>query len=461
MRCFVIAAITAFVLYWLTAFYPPQSEDWVHLEIIASRPSWLGAFNLQDSHSRPLWFVSLWSMLPTGLERAELIRIPLYAMHALIGGLVGVLAQSLGASRDRALFAVLLFLCFPAVKGLSWIVAISTPEHVLLMMLALVIAAAHVKRPRAATGIALVVTQVLAVGAHSAACLLPGCVAMLAIGVSPLRLRVLLDRWLLLHFAVGAGLILLLASLPATERYHTLRSFEAIFANGSRALLSLMPELVRYPAIQGLRGAYGGLGLLFGLVTCGAVAALFVWLLWRSNAVGRALLLAAVIDLVPPVLTAGFVVRYAYFPAALVAVALLLQAKPTRSWIVALGVLGAAWIGDHVVDIAEVRRGGQLGVAVVEAARAVRAEVGPGVEVALVDAPGEVGAERDVPVFNWGLAVALRRNGVDGPWRLLRTERYITNSDVALVDEHRLEEIVREGVAVWRWDEASGRYLRR
>jgi hypothetical protein len=372
-----------------------------------------------------------------------------------------VLAQSLGASRQRALLAVVLFLCFPAVKGLSWIVAISTPEHVLMMMVALVVAVAHAKRPRAATGMALLVSQVLAVGCHSAACLLPGCVAMLAIAVSPLRWRVLLDRWLLLHFAIGAALILLLVSLPTTERYHSLRSIEAILANGSRALLSLLPELLRLPAIEGLRGAYGVPGMVFGFVACGATAALFVWALWRSTPVGRALLLAAVIDLVPPVLTAGFVVRYAYFPAALVSIALLLQAKPTKAWIVALGLLGAGWLGDHVVDIAEVRKGGQLGIAVVESARAVRAEVGPGVEVALLNAPGETGAERDVPVFNWGLAVALRLNGITGPWRLLRTEHYVTNSDVELVDERRIDEVVRAGVAVWRWDDATRRFLRR
>lgn len=461
MLGFVLAAAAAAVLFGLTGLYPPQSEDWIHLEVIAACDSWLDAFDLRTSHSRPLWFLSLWSMLPSGLEHPALMRLPMYGMHALIGGMVGVLARSLGATPKRAWLAVALFLCFPAVKGLSWIVAISTPEHVLLMLVALVLTVAHTRSPRAITGVALLLVQVLAVACHSAACLLPACVAMLAIATSPSGWRVLLDRWLLLHLAVGAGLIVLLASLPTSERYHSLRSIEAILANGARALLSLFPELLRGPAIEGLRGAYGAAGVVFGFATSASAAALFAWALWRSTAVGRALLLAAAIDLVPPVLTAGFVVRYAYFPAALLAVALLLAAKPTRPWIVGLSLLGAAWLFDSAVDIAEIRRGGELGMEVVEAARVVRQEVGPDVRVALLNPPGEIGAERDVPVFNWGLLRALRWNGVAGPWWLLRTEPYVTTSDVELVDDDRLDHLRRQGVPVWQWDRRSECFQRR
>lgn len=457
---FVLAAVAAAVLLSLTGFYPLQSEDWIHLEIIAQRP-WQDAFDLHVSHARPLWFLGLWSMLPTGLEHPALMRIPLFVMHGVIGGLVGVLAQSLGASSRRALLTVVLFLCFPTVKGLSWILAISTPQHVLLMLVAMIAAVAHVKRPRAATGILLIAAQVLAVVAHSAAALLPGCIAMLAIAVSSLRWRVLLDRWLLLHLAVGAALILVLASLPTTERYHSIRSLPAIMANGSRALLSLLPELVRGPAIEGLRGAYGSAGMAFGLTVCALTATFFCWVLWRASAVCRALFVAALIDLVPPILTAGFVVRYAYFPAAMASIALLLAARPTKRWLVAIGALGCLWLVDTAVDVTEIRRGGELGTVVIEAARAVRAEVGPGVAIVLVNAPGEVGAERDVPVFNWGLAEALAKNGVDGPWQFARTENYITSSDVDFVEVDRLAEMVREGVAVWGWDACRQRFVRR
>ncbi|MEO6596181.1 MAG: hypothetical protein ABIP94_15645 [Planctomycetota bacterium] len=458
---FVLAAVAAAVLFGLTAFYPPQSEDWIHLENIASLPSWRDSFELHVSHARPLSQLSLRWMLPTGLDHPVLLRLPAYCMHALIGGLVGVLARSLGASRNRALLAVALFLCFPAVKGLSWIVAISTPQRVLLMLLALVATVAHTKRPRTSTGVALLLAQLIALGCHTASCLLPAGVAMLAVATSPSGWRVLRDRWLMLHLVVGAAFIALVACLPTSERYHSLRSLGAILANGSRALLSLAPELLRAPAIEGLRGAYGALGVVFGFAVCAAVAALFAWGLWRSTAVGRALLLAAVIDLVPPVLTAGFVVRYAYFSAALVAIALLLAAKPTKQWIVALGLLGVAWLGDHAVDIVEVRQGGEIGIAVVEAARAVRAEVGPGVQVALLDPPGEIGVERDVPVFNWSLPRALAKNGVAGPWQFVRTKHYVTTSDVELVDEAHLLLLISQGVAVWRWHDDTGRFVRR
>lgn len=461
MLGFLLAAMVSAVLFGLTGFYPLQSEDWIHLEIISTSSSWMDAFDLPVSHSRPLWFLSLWSMLPAGIENPALMRIPLFAMHGLIGGLVGVLAQSLGASRHRAFFAVALFLCFPAVKGLAWILAISTPEHVLLMLIALIATAKHAKHARAATGITLVLAQVLAVGCHSAAALLPFCVAMLAIATSPKGWRVLLDRWFLAEMVVGFGLVLLLASLPTSDRYHSVRSISAIFANGSRALLLLLPETLRWPAIEGLRGAFGAAGVAFGVAVCTAVAAAFAAALWRANNVVRALLLAAVIDLVPPVLTAGVVVRYGYFPAAMLAVALLLSAKPTRRWIVPIVLLGIGWTYDLAVDVAEVRYGGRLGDAVIASARDIRKAAGPKVQVALLNAPGEVGAENDVPVFNWGLARALGGNGVDGPWRLLRTDRYITNSDIELVDESRLDQLAAEGIDVWRWDRDAERFVRR
>lgn len=458
---FVLAAIVAVILYALTAFYPPVSEDWIHLEALAQCRSVFDAIDLRLSHSKPLEFLSLWLMVPTGLDHPYLIRIPQYAMHALIGGMVGLLARSLGLSPRRAQLAVVLFLCFPAVKGLSWIVAISTPEHVLMMLIALVAAVEHTKRPRAATGILLLLAQMVAIGTHSASSLLPGCVAALAVAVSPRRWRVLLDPWLLAHIVLGVALVVVLASLSTAERHHSVRGFEAIAANGFRALMSLVPEVVRGPAIEGMRGAYGQVGKVLGLCTCLVMAVVVAKLFLRASLLVRALLFAAAIDLVPPVLTAGFVVRYAYFPAALVAVALLLSAKPTRRWVVGLSLLGLAWCYDSGVDVVEVRRGGDLAIAVVEAARVARTAAGPGVQVALVDPPGEVGAERDVPVFNWGLSIALRRNGVEGPWQLLRTRDYVTSSDVERVDEEKLAQLARDGVQVWRFDGLTARFVRR
>lgn len=458
---FLWGAVVAAVLFGLTGFQPLQSEDWIHLEIFAEQSTWLAAFDLHVSHARPLLFLPLWSMLPSGLDHAELMRIPLFAMHVVTCGLVGVLARMLGASPRRALLAVGLFSCFPAIKGLSWIIAISTPEHVMLMVFAMVVAVSHARRPRAATGVTLIATQVLAILSHSAASFLPGSVLVLAIGVSPRRFAILKEPWLLLHLLVGLVLVLVLASLPTDERYHSLRGLGAIAANGARALLSLFPEIVRGPAIEGLRGAFGPFGVAYGLLVCAGATALFVQAIRGGGPLVRALLLAALIDLVPPVLTAGFVVRYAYFPAALVSVALLLAARPTRRWCVLLALLATGWLMDMVVDVAEVRRGGALGTEVVEAARAVRAEVGPGVPVALLNPPLVIGAERDVYVFNWGLPVALRRQGVEGPWQFVRTVECVTTSDVVKQDAGGLERLVRGGAQLWEWDEAAARFVRR
>lgn len=455
-----MAAVVAAILFALTGFYPPQSEDWNHLENIAAFTSWRDALDPHISHARPLQHLSLWWLMPAGYEHPALLRAPSFVMHAMIGGLVGMLATGLGASRRRALLAVALFLCFPAVKGLAWIVAISTPQRVLFMLAALVAAAAHARRPRATTGLSLLLAQLLALACHSASCLLPAGVAALAVAVAPNGLRILRDPWLLLHFLVGMTFLIVIAAMPADQRHHTLSNLGAIAANSSRALLCLLPETVRGPAIEGLRGAYGTAGMLGGAAVCAAVAGGLLWVLRRTDAIGRALLLTAGLDLVPPVLTAGFVVRYAYFAAPLVAIALLLAAKPNRRWAIGLSLLGVAWLYDHAVDTAEVRLGGQLGLDVVAAAKAVRTEVGPEVPVALLDPPGEVGAERDVPVFNWGLPRALLRNGVAGPWQFVRTRPYVTTSDVDLVDAAQLARLTAAGVQVWRWDAAARRFVR-
>lgn len=457
---FVLAAAVSAVLFGLTGFYPPQSEDWIHLEIIASK-GWLDAFDLSVSHSRPLWYLSLWSMLPEGLDHPHLMRLPLFAMHGIVGGLVGVLARALGASGARAFCAVALFLCFPAVKGLSWILAISTPLHVMLMFVALIATVGHVRRPRMATGLVILAAQVVAVLSHSAASILPFCVAFVAVGIAPKRWRALFDRWILAELVVGLGLVVLIACLPTEQRYHGLRSFGAIMANGSRALLSMVPEVIRGPAIAGLRGSAGSGGQIFGFAVCGAVAVGILWAFWKGNGIVRALMLAAAIDLAPPALTAGFVVRYAYFPAGLIAIALLLSARPTARWVVPIVLLGLGWAYDHGVDVAEVREGGRVGIAVVESARTVRHDVGPKRLVALLDAPGEVGAERDVPVFNWGLTRALRRNGVEGPFRVVRTVDYMTSSDAKKVDAAALEAMAQQGVSIWRWDPDAGQFVPR
>jgi hypothetical protein len=457
----VLALLVAGLLFALTGCYPPQSEDWNHLEVIAALPTWRDALDTQLSHARPLEYFSLWSLTPAGIEHPALLRAPLFLMHVGIAGLVAALARSLGASRGHAVLAVALFLCFPAVKGLAWIMAISTPARVLFMLAALVATVEHVKRPRKATGLALLAAQVLALAFHPSSCLLPAGVSMLAIATSPVRWRVLRDPWLLLHVLLGAAYILLIASLPEDQRYHGLRSIGAILANSSRALLAVVPELLRLPAIEGLRGQHGAAGTVFGFAVCGAAAALLVWAFWRGSAVVRALLLAAALDVVPPALTAGFVVRYAYFAAALVSVALALSARRTRAWAVALLCLGAAWCYDTAVDTAEIREGAHTGLAVVEAARAVRAEVGPDVRVALLDPPGEVGLERDVPVFNWGLQAALRGNGIAGPWLVVRTIPYVTSSDVERVDAARLDQLAADGVRIWRWHADSRRFVPR
>ena len=177
----------------------------------------------------------------------------------------------------------------------------------------------------------------------------------------------------------------------------------------------------------------------------------FVWIVVKSAPLGRVLLLGAAADLVLPVISVGFVLRYAYFAAALVAVALGLgfQAnlgRPERQRRLVLGVLALVvfWSRDHYVDLRDCREAGHVVEQVLADAAHAREALGTDAAITLVDAPAYWGAEQDLPVFNWGLTPAIRRAGVGGSWITMRTFETWTSSEQQHIEPATLEAFLRD-----------------
>jgi hypothetical protein len=189
---------------------------------------------------------------------------------------------------------------------------------------------------------------------------------------------------------------------------------------------------------------------VFGVVIASALllamAAGVVVLAVRSRT-ARFVIAACVVDLGLAVIGAGFVQRYAYFSSALVAVGLgvWIGRRPgvVRGAVVAGLALG--WAFDTAGDVREMRAMDDARRELVGSARAARAALGEGVEIAIVDPLDMTGSERDVPLFNWGLDFLLEAHGAHGPWLLWRTRDFATSTNVERVETERVEEARRTG----------------
>jgi len=269
------------------------------------------------------------------------------------------------------------------------------------------------------------------------------------------------DRWLLL--TVGVGVIYTVGTSVAFPSSYPRSALGAIPANLVRASLALLPEAVRYPAIEGLRGHLGGGGRLLGLAVVAGTAALFVWAWKVVGPTSRALLVVAVVDLALPALASGFVIRYAPLAGALVACVAGLEldrragARARGVWLAGAIALGLAWTWDDWVDVQEYRREGRLVEDVLDAAAARRRQLGDGVPIALVDLPLDGGRENDIPLFRWGNVWALEHSGAPGPWVVLST-RPGEPSDATVISSRELETWAQERPRqVLVFDPATGR----
>ncbi|MBI5365015.1 MAG: hypothetical protein HZA53_17690, partial [Planctomycetes bacterium] len=164
----------------------------------------------------------------------------------------------------------------------------------------------------------------------------------------------------------------------------------------------------------------------------------------------RFALIAVVLDLVLPTLGTGFNQRYAYLGSAFAALALAAWAARTAKPHVLLFVLalGGAWTFDSLTDAEEYAEAGRRATDLSIEACLKRAEAPANATVVLLDFSDVWGRERDIPVFNWGLAEALDRGGCGRAFVLWRTRAFATSTDVELVTPDRVRAAKASGAVV-------------
>jgi len=451
-----LSAVVTLALYAGAASLPFFSEDFSHQGHVAAYSSWWQILDPQQVPFRPLQYAFFSVMVALGPIEPWLARVPGFALYLVSALLVADLARGLGCSRAGTWLTLLAYLCFPSVKALIWVAAISNPGRVACILAGLCLFARHLERPRALTGIGVLVAQTLALGFHQSGIVLALACALLAWASAgaPVRrgwreARQLRETWLLALLALVGAYSLAMSALWSQRYPHGEPA--AVVANVARAILALVPETLRYAAIEGLRDKWGAAGLAFGATALLGALLAYAAALRAAPARERALLAVIGLDLLLPALTVGFVVRYAQLAAALGACLLglghdALAARPRARRVLrgAVALLLAGWGLDTVYDEIEYRRAGAVQQSVIASASAVRARVGPQTTVALVDLPDTWGRERDIPLFNWGLRLALANAGVRGSWRLLRTRRGIGSSDADLISLQELAELAAQ-----------------
>jgi hypothetical protein len=170
----------------------------------------------------------------------------------------------------------------------------------------------------------------------------------------------------------------------------------------------------------------------------------------RGGPALRFVLLAIAVDLVLPVIGAGFVQRYAYLAGALAAIGVLLvcrEWKPRARLALILAVF-LAWSWDTLQDCRDYRAAGDLQRRMLAQLREERASAGPDRILALIDLPDMLGREHDLPFFNWGLEECLRRARIPGPWVLWRTKPFATGTDVVLLPPGQMGRMRANGALV-------------
>lgn len=447
------AALVVLALAWIAfafaavAHLPIASDSLLALERVAAMDGPGELFDLRPIY-RPLEVSWFFVLDRTGSDQPWVARTLPLLKHLAACIAVHALARELGASRTAAAAGALLFAVAPTTKLLGWVMAHSTQGRTLWVLVGLVAFLRIERGPRAGRPwgrlAALATAMVLGLLQHPSTIELPLiCLAWIVLSskegaLAGLR-RSASHGPLLVLCALGAAYVAFtLFVLP--ERYHVLRSVDALPANVAKGLTCVLPEPLRIAMLDGLRGSDGPVALavsgLAGLGLLGALAAAF-----RRGGPGIRLVIVAVgIDLAIPVLTTGVVQRHAYFPFAFVSIggALALTARPRVAAPVA-ALVGALWLADSWTDLREQREAGEIVERVVAQCGETRDEVGARRTVVVLELPCGWGREQDVPVFNWGFAEALRRAGVEGRFVPWRTESAGTSTSQKLVEAATLD----------------------
>ncbi len=452
----LVAAGWLVILFGTTASVPFLSEDWTQMELARGFESIFGAMDWAREPLRPLQHAFVWCLAHGGLDPALVLpavaRGVGFALFAVACGALVRLAREAGFASRATGIALLLAISFPNVKALSWPAAIGSPGRVAFELVALLFLVRRARGGAAGNGVVGVAAFVIALGFHESAILLPVILTawIACVGAADLRsgirraIAALRDPYVGATCGIAFVHVLHLVFFRP-GRVHGAKELAALPANVAKAILSLAPESVRDIGIEGLRGNRGTIGTVAACVAVACVALVFVLAL-RRGGILRFASLAIALDLGLAAGTAGFVQRYAILASAFAALGLSAWAT-TRGRIAVVAVLGATWMYDAHVDAREIRAAGRGAIAL---ATEVRRLPGSG-PLAIVGVPGLVGAETDVPFFNWGGTIFLRAHGVRRSVTLLRERVFATNSDQEFVADDGLRELGEKGVELRRW----------
>lgn len=456
------SAIAAWLLgQWLCiAGLPLLSEDWTHREFVAGFASFADCFDRSKPPPRPLQHAFFWLAIASDASPAAM-RLVLFLLHLGSVAAVAALARAAGLSVSRARLAALVFALYPAVRSLGWPAAISGPGHVCFELLGLLAFACG--RPGGwGTAAAVAVLQLVAVAFHPSAVLLP----LLLLGWRAWVLPAAATPWRGARRALrepallGALLLAVLALcwiLPAPGPHGGVRELGAMLANGARAAVFWLPEPLRVAIIEGLRG--GGAGLLLGLLALLGIAAAAAWWCWRGGGLPRFAVVAIALDLGLAIAKAGWSLRYALLPAALLALA---AAAARGRWLrVGVPLLALSFALDSLRDVADFAAAGRGAERLLAAAVAARARLGGGPPLWIVDPPAEHGAERDIPVWNWGLRQALAARGVRDVRPVSSRHAATAGSDLEARDAAAVQQLLqdRSAAVLWCRDDGAVEFL--
>ena len=434
-----LLVVVCSVLYASTAGLPFFSEDYTQLLEKARLANGWESIDLHLDPLRPFQHLFYYLLSRSAAPDPAWLRALALLLHAGSVLLVVRLARGLGAEEREAYLAGALFLVFPCVKLVVWGAAISNPLRVFFVLAALV---AFAER----RGWLMCLACLLALISYECAIVLPVLLVLLALARSE-RER-LSDPRLRACALATLGYIVYIYLRP--QRHDGLKPLDSIPSNLVKAALGVAPEPLRSFCVEGFRGHLGVELLVLALLLFLGWLALGGWALLRGGPALRFLVLAIAVDLVLPVISAGFVQRYAYLAGAFAAIGVVLASRVLgpRARHVVLGAVFVLWSCDTLRDVLDYRTAGALELRILAQLRTEREQAGPLQVIAIVDLPDMAGREHDLPFFNWGAEECVRRAGIPGPWIFWRTHAFMTGTDIPLLEPGKLASLGAEGVPV-------------
>lgn len=453
-------------LWWAIAGEPLLGEDHAHLADVETWPTPAPAFASDRLPARPLQWLLLWGNWSAGLRDPAGARLSAFAFEFAALALLVLWLRGLGVSPWVGLLATVLVLLAPAHIDLVWLVAAMRPLRRLVTIAAAWAWWRHVQAPSVRTGAVTSACTLFALLAHEGAVTL---------------LPILVLAWVVAH---GRGGLAMAARDPWTwvvsglviwrlvdlfwlraQHQHDLSSLGAMAANSARAVLGYLPQSIRLPWLDALRGTYGALGTWAGLA--GLLGLAFFAAQWwrRGTALERFCLLVVGFEPIPAVLATGVSIHSFYVAIPFFAVALGLHLHRARGvaritlWTATIA-LAASWLVDSVAEVRAFRESGVIVRDLVTQIGAVRARVGPEVPLVIADLPGAWGSHDQVPMLAWGAHATLARSGVYGPLRFVRTRAYQTTTEMTWLDDEAWQACRREARGpVLQWDPGTRRVV--